>query len=505
MKLQSHLAWVLAVAGGICLGAAVGFTQPAKEAGLPPVPARSPQELSIAFRQVAERTLPAVVTVRAVAKPRQLQAGSGRGPSTQQEELFRRFFGDDPRFEQFFEGPRSTPRREGAGSGFIVDKRGIVLTNSHVVEGADQVFVVMQDGREIQATSWNFDPRSDVAIVRFSAQGDLPVLPLGDSDQMQVGDWVLALGNPFGVGMSVTAGIISATGRGPGINEREQYLQTDAAINPGNSGGPLINLYGEVVGINTAISTQSGGYDGIGFAIPANNVRWIADQLIQDGKVSRSYLGVALQDLTNDLRSTLGLANGHGALVGDVFKGSPAEKAKIEPGDVILEFNGQTVTDRDKLVEIVERSPAGKDYKAVILRGGEKMTLTVSLEPMPDDYTAALRRGRGRDEKPEKGAVENENVGKLGLRATNLTEELAQQLGIEGSVHGVVVESVTAGGSAEQAGLRAGDVIQRVGTKPVKNLDEFRDAVAAADLSKGILLHIKRSGGSAFVVLKPVE
>lgn len=503
MKFHRNLSWFLAVVGGVCLGAAVGFTQPTKEAGLPPIPARSPQELSIAFRDVAARTLPGVVSIRSVAKPKQLSTRTDRGRDAQQEELFRRFFGNDPRFDQYFNSPQMSPRREGAGSGFIVDSRGIVMTNSHVVEGADQVFVVMQDGREFPADSWHNDPRSDVAIVRFTPKEDLVVLPLGNSDQMQVGDWVLALGNPFGVGMSVTAGIISATGRGPGINEREQYLQTDAAINPGNSGGPLVNLYGEVVGINTAISTQSGGYDGIGFAIPANNARWIADQLIQDGKVTRSYLGVALQDLTNDLRSTLGLRNGHGALVGDVFKGSPADKAKIEPGDVILEFDGQVVTDRDKLVEIVERSAAGKNYKATVLRGGEQMTLSVNLEPMPDDYTAALRRNRTRESTEAQGGAEN--VGKLGLRATDLTEELAQGLGIDGPIQGVMVESVTAGGSAEQAGLRTGDVIQRVGTKPVKNLKEFGEALAAADLSQGILLHVKRASGSAFVVVKPAE
>ncbi|MCA8997993.1 MAG: Do family serine endopeptidase [Planctomycetaceae bacterium] len=508
MTLRRNFAWVLAIAGGICLGAAVGFTQSQTDEGLAPPPLRSPQELSNSFRDVAQRALPAIVSIETETNPRPLAGveGGGRRQSPLDDEMFRRFFGEDPRFEQFFNAPRMMPRQQGAGSGFLVDKRGIILTNSHVVENADRVTVTLHDGREFEAESWNFDPRSDVAIVRINAGEDLPFLALGNSDQMQIGDWVLALGNPLNVGVSVTAGIISATGRGPGINEREQYLQTDAAINPGNSGGPLVNLFGDVVGINTAISTRSGGYDGVGFAIPSNNARWVADQLIQDGEVHRSYLGVQLQELSNEIRSQLGLDRRDGALVVDVFPDTPAAKAKIQAGDIVLQFAGETVANRDALVDLVERSAPNKDYKAVVLREGEEVTLTVRLEPMPQDYTAALRRARGRDiEEEETQTSEHIEVSKFGFEVAELTKDVAEQLGIDQSLQGVIVQSVSDGGAAQRAGLEIGDVIQRIGTRPVRNLNDFRATIDRTDLSRGLLLHVRRDESSAFIVLKPSE
>jgi serine protease Do len=428
----------------------------------------------------------------------------GNGQLSPEERMLREFFGNQrPGMERFFRNaPRSTPRQHGAGSGFIVDPTGIILTNSHVVEGADRVTVKLVDGRELAAESWNFDPRSDVAIVRIKADEPLPALTLGDSKQMQVGDWVLALGNPFNVGTTVTAGIISATGRGPGINEREEYLQTDAAINPGNSGGPLVNMFGEVVGINTAISTRSGGYDGIGFAIPSKNVRWVADQLIAHGEVKRSYLGVQLQMLSSDLRRQLDVPWGQGALVSEVFPNTPAEQAKLQPGDIIMEFDGHKVGDRDDLVDIVERSAPKKTYDMKVLRAGKEVTLAVKLEPMPSDYTAALRRARVQDHPTEQAKPENEEISKLGVEVTELNSEISEQLGMDKDSKGVVVRSVKSGSPADEAGLQSGDVIQRVGTSAVQNLSEFRDAVNKADLASGVLLHIKRGKNAAFVVVK---
>ncbi len=511
MRARTNVALLLTAIGGICLGvAAVGVSQSTPPVtALAPAPARSPEDLSIAFREVAQRVLPAVVSISTETKAvRSTESANSRGQrnGSLDEEMLKRFFGDDPRFEQFFQQPpRSIPKQQGAGSGFIVDGSGIVLTNSHVVEGADKVKVKLNDGREFDADSWNFDPRSDVAIIRIKSKETLPSVVLGDSKLMQVGDWVLALGNPFNVGTTVTAGIISATGRGPGINEREEYLQTDAAINPGNSGGPLVNLHGEVIGINTAISSRSGGYDGIGFAIPSVNVRWVADQLISHGEVKRSYLGVQLQELTTELRNQLKVPVGKGALVLDVLPDTPAVGAKLQPGDVIVSFNGQAIKDRDALVGLVEQSLPGKNYDLKVLREGKEVDLTVKLEPMPSNYTAALRRARMHDKPSEKPASEDAEISKLGIDITELTPNLAEQLGLEKGSTGVLVKNVKDGSPAAESGLQSGDLIQRVGTSAVKNVEDFRTAVNKADLKSGLLLHIKRGSNSAFVVVKDIE
>lgn len=503
--------WVLTMLGGICLGAAaVGLSQqqesatPTTLSALPPAqPAYSPDEFSVAFRDISERVLPAVVSLQTEIRPREI-ARDRRGPSPLEERFFREFFGDDPRLEEFFrDRPQRTPRRRGAGSGFVVSEDGIILTNSHVVEGADSVRVRLYDGREIEADEWEYDPRSDVAIVRISVNEKLPYVTLGDSDQMEIGDWVLALGNPFQVGTTVTAGIISATGRGPGILEREGFLQTDAAINPGNSGGPLVNLHGEVIGINTAIATRTGSYDGIGFAIPSRMARWVAEHLIEHGEVKRSYLGVSLQDLSPELREQLGVPFGQGALVADVRADTPAEKAGVQPGDIILEFDDRLITDRDDLVDVVERSESGKPYSMVVQREGEKVTIQVTLEPMPGDYTPALQRRLRGDRTPETPEPQEVESQRLGIQVAELDAELAEQLGVDESTRGVVVQRVRPDTPAARAGLQTGDIIQRVGTRPIRTLEEFRQAVRNVNLEeRGLLLHIRRGDGSAFVVLK---
>jgi len=514
--MQRKLGWLFTAVGGICLGAAaVGLSQPAPSSpALAPPPAHSPDDLSIAFREVSQKVLPAVVSIKSEIKAREIASNQNNDSDTltdPQEKMLREFFGNNPGFEQFFQQrrpglrPRMTPRQEGAGSGFIVDPQGIVLTNSHVVEGADRIVVKLNDGRELVAESWNFDPRTDIAIVRIKTDKPLPALTLGDSNQMQVGDWVLALGNPFNVGTTVTSGIISATGRGPGINEREEYLQTDAAINPGNSGGPLVNLYGEVIGINTAISSRSGGYDGIGFAIPSKNVRWVAEQLITHGEVKRSYLGVQLQALTSELRQKLKVPFGKGALISEVGSGTPAEKAKLLSGDVILNFDGRVISDRDDLVDAVERAAPDKNYNLNVLRDGKEMQLTVKLEAMPSDYTPALQRARMHDNPTQQTKPSQQEVSKLGIEVSPLDSQLASQLGVDKEMKGLVVRNVRQGSPAEEAGLEVGDIIQRVGTTTVSNLDDFGAAIEKADLSTGLLLHIKRGKGSAFIVINAEE
>lgn len=499
--------WVLTLVAGTGLGAAAITWSQGVDSSLTVPATSSPDDLSIAFREVATQALPAVVWIETHATPHtavreETQLEEEGAPPTG-EDLFRRFFGNDPRFRDFdFQMP-DAPNipQEGHGSGFIIDPSGIIMTNAHVVEGADKLIVHFYDGSEATAESWSADPRSDVAIVRVKAEQPLPVLALGNSDLMQVGDWVLAAGNPFDVGVTVTAGIISATGRGPGINERESYLQTDAAINPGNSGGPLLNLNGEVVGINTAISTSSGGYDGVGFTIPINMARWVAEQLIETGEVKRAYLGVALQEMSNELRRQFNVGVGQGALVSQVYPETPAAKAGIEEGDVIVEMADQPITDRGQLQGIVEALEIGQAYEAVVLRDGERVTLELTMEQMPGDFTPAMRRIRANEDtapdEPE-GATFDE----LGLKVEKVTPELVQQLGISEDAQGVVVTTVKEDSPAAGIGLQPGDVIEKVGSKRVTTPQEFREAVDALSLETGIALLITRGEASQFIVLK---
>ena len=506
MSARRFTLWLLTLVAGTGLGAAAISWSQQSGPGLAVPPARTPNDLSLAFREVAGQVLPAVVWIETHATLHRETAdgdgdGDGDSPGNPSEELFRRFFGDDPRFKGF-QFPQMPQRPvEGHGSGFIVDSKGIILTNAHVVENADKVIVHFQDGSEIVADDVVADSRSDVAIVRVSADKPLPVIMLGDSDLMQVGDWVLAAGNPFDVGVTVTAGIISATGRTPDINDRENYLQTDAAINPGNSGGPLVNLNGEVVGINTAISTSSGGYDGVGFAIPVNMVRWVADQLITDGAVKRAVLGVALDELTNDLRKAFGVPLGEGALVARVFPDMPAAEAGVEEGDIVVEIGGRRVKNRADLQGIVEALEVDKTYPLHVLRDGEEVTLDVTLAAMPDEFSNSRRRIRPQRENPpeEKPTPEFDQ---LGLQVQEIDDTLRTQLDIGEGVAGVVVTAVKEGSPAAATGLRSGDVIEKVVTTPVTTPDEFHAAVDKLSLDEGIALLVTRGPRSTFVVVK---
>ena len=308
--LTANRNWMFAIIGSACLvGAAVGVAQKDVSSDVPV--AANATELSSIFRDVSKRAMPSIVSIETVSKTSQV-ADQQMLPFGD-DSPFKDLFQNDPRFKDMLKQhqnqPRRAPRKMGTGSGFIINKSGLIMTNSHVVNGADVVKVTLNDGREFTASDIKTDPRSDVAVIKIDAP-DLVAIPLGDSSKMEIGDWVLAIGNPFGIGMSVTNGIISAKSRGPGINDREDYLQTDAAINPGNSGGPLLNLRGEVIGINTAISSRSGGYDGVGFAIPVNMARWVSGQLIDHGMVKRSFLGVGIQPISNDLSKSFDIKVG---------------------------------------------------------------------------------------------------------------------------------------------------------------------------------------------------
>ncbi|QDT36753.1 Do family serine endopeptidase [Stratiformator vulcanicus] len=515
---RTSASWV----GGIVVGAVIAGTvgvwaqttpgpdlYKSKEAKQGAIDARN---LSSAFRDVSDAVLPAIVSIEATSKRREVVVGDSPLPLQQFEGTpFERFFENDPQLRQFLRrGPQAPqgqqrrqfmPSRQSKGSGFIIDAaNGIVMTNSHVVRGAETVLVKLSDGREFESTDFETDPRTDVAIVRIEAD-NLSEVALGDSDAAKVGDWVLAFGSPFGLDMSVTAGIVSAKGRGPGINEREDYIQTDAAINPGNSGGPLVDLSGQVVGINTAISSRSGGYDGIGFAIPVSMARWVAQQLIDNGEVQRAYLGVGIQPLSNDLAAQFGTDRARGAIITQVFEGSPADRAGLQVGDLVLTLDGREVTGPRKLQAIVELLKIDDSYPVTLLRDGKKMTLNITFNEMPEDFGRVVNTSDSDGESEEQSEEASVEFDDLGLELQDLTSDVAEQLGYGEGVRGVVVTGVTPGSPAQFAGLRPGLVISRAGNSGLSSVDDFKTAYEAANVENGLLLLIRSPQGARFVTL----
>jgi serine protease Do len=369
------------------------------------------------------------------------------------------------------------------GSGFIVESSGIIVTNNHVVADADEIIVRLHDGREFKGSGVRTDPRTDLAILRIDVGEPLQALRFGDSDGIGVGDWVVAVGNPFGHELTVTSGIISAKGRGPGIAEREDFLQTDAAINPGNSGGPLLDLDGNVIGVNTAISSRSGGFDGIGFAVPGRMAWWVVKQLIEHDEVKRAFIGITIQPVTNDLASHLDLNVGEGAIVTQVFPKSPGKTAKLEPGDVVLSLDGKPVSGPRSLQGIVERLEVDKTYSVEILREGKRLKLPIVLKQMPGEYTMA-NVGRQQRQEPEEEVNEDVvEVSDFGFKVRELTPEIAEQLRLD-SDEGVVVSSVDSAGAAARV-LSVGDVILKVSSHKIDNVADFNKGLAEADPTKG--------------------
>ncbi len=480
--------------GGLLLHGASGTPSPAAGGDPPAAAIAAANDLSAAFRYASERVLPSVVTIRTVVESTVSSRGTAPAFPEEFEPLLKRFFGEDlPEFD--LRTPRPF-RQEGMGSGVIIDPNGIILTNNHVVGGGERgkvkVIVRLHDGREFTAVDVKSDPKTDLAIVRIEGAGPLAAAPLGDSDAIQIGDWVLAIGNPFGLSHSVTAGIISAKSRGMGIAEREDFLQTDAAINPGNSGGPLVNLRGEVIGINTAISTRGGGSDGVGFAVPINLARWVGTQLVEKGSVQRAFLGISIQQVNSDLSKQFGLSAVQGAVVTEVRPDSAAAQAGVQVGDVVVEFDGHPIHNPRDLQNVVERSSLDTPHKLTIMRNGKHLTLEVRLQPMPQNLTAS----RSSAEPAQPSEFDD-----LGLEVANLTPEVAERLGMTGAT-GVVITNVAAGSLAEELGLREGMVITRVGRQSINTVEDFRAAVKDADLKTGLLLLVRTAEGSRFIVLK---
>lgn len=453
--------------------------------------------LSRAFRQAADVAMPAVVTVRSKTKAKVVRSEQ----RFQQQNPFKGtpfedFFGEGGM--KGFQMPNPGPR-EGMGSGVIIDKSGIVLTNNHVVAGADEVEVHLADGRTFKGFDIKTDDQTDLAVIHIKPEGDpLPVARLGNSDELEIGDWVIAIGNPFELEQTVSAGIISGKGRELGSIRRAKFLQTDAAINPGNSGGPLVNLSGEVVGINTAIATNTGSFNGVGFAIPVNLAKWVVPQLVKSGRVERAYLGVAIGEITPELAAQFGVQANSGVLVSEVFPNSPAADAGFRAGDVIRKFAGKEVHNPRELQELVERTTLGSKNSIEVWRDGKSVTMEVVSKALPKDFGRVAGQDDSEGSSPESQMVENSA---LGMDVTDLSAEQAEQLGYKGET-GALVAEVDPNGLAYAAGIRPGMLVLKVGKSSVKNANDFKQAVSQAKIEDGVLLLVRTQAGNRFVVLK---
>jgi serine protease Do len=451
------------------------------------------KSLSRAFEKVVEKITPSLVHVNPIKK---IDVQANPLMSLPEGHPFREFFGDQ------FGNPRGMPRsdngakkgrksfkeQQGLGTGFIIDREGHIITNNHVVSGADEVTVTLADKRKLPASIVGVDPYSDLAILKVNAENLTPVV-LGDSDALKIGEWIIAAGNPFGFDNSYTAGIVSAKGRSlMHGTQYEDYIQTDAAINPGNSGGPLVNLTGEVVGINTAIFTRSGGNMGLGFAIPVNMAKSIKQSLITEGKVTRGWLGVAIQDLNSELAESFNYEGSKGALVGDLTPDSPAAKAGLMSGDILTYFDGKEIENVNRLRHMVAMTKPNSNIPVKFWRAGKVKE-------------AYIKIGELSPEEKEEVKEEPEYAEDLGLRVSDLNSELQRQFNIDRKTGAVVVE-VEPYGLAGQVGIQEADVILSVGDKNINKASEFYDAVKNANLKKGIRLIVETQGMKRFVFIK---
>ncbi len=426
------------------------------------------------FSKLAEKLKPAVVNISTTMVVKE-QPFRGRPSPWGEQDPFRDFW------EKFFGG--EMPQTRSLGSGFIINKEGYIVTNNHVVENAKEIIITLHDERDFRAEVIGRDKKTDLALIKIEAEEDLPVAPIGDSDKLGVGEWVIAIGNPFGLAETVTAGIASAKGRVIGAGPYDDFIQTDASINPGNSGGPLFNFWGEVVGINTAIIATG---QGIGFAIPINMAKELLPQLKEKGRVTRGWLGVGIQGVTKQLAESFALKEKKGALVAQVFKDGPAEKAGIQQGDIILEFDGKEINDFGDLPRIVASTPVEKDVTVKVFRNGQIITLQARVAEMEEPTEIAKAPSR----KP------------LGIIVQDITPEIARSLGLEAET-GVVVTGVEPGSPAAEAGIQRGDVIYEVERKPIKDAEEFEQAIEAAVGKENILFLIRRGESTLFVAIAP--
>ena len=435
------------------------------------------------FTEIVKKAQPAVVNISTtqVVKQRGLPFGGQHG--FQMPDYFERFFGQQI--------PREY-KNKGLGTGFIISQEGYILTNNHVVEKAEEILVKLNDDREFEAKIIGTDPKTDIALIKIDSKKDLPFIEFGDSSKLQIGDWVLAIGNPFGLEHTVTAGIISAKGRkevNPGGRQGYyNFIQTDASINPGNSGGPLIDLEGNVIGINTAINAAG---QGIGFAIPVNMAKKLLPQLKSKGKVTRSWIGIRIQKITDELAKSFGMKETRGALVSEVVENGPADKAGIKSGDVILEFDGEPVKNSNDLPWLASMAGVGKKVNIKVYRDGYVKTLSIKLGEMPDNNSESLPNSIEED-------VEEKT---LGLKIKNLTKEMQKSLGIQAQ-EGVVVADVNSDSKSFEAGVRRGDIIVKVNSTEIKSVKSFIKTVEKIKDGGVVRLFIKRQGGSLFLAFE---
>lgn len=472
-----------------------------------PAPIEIPSVEPSTFRHMVKRVLPAVVSIDSETKvartsvktpkqPRKLPFDDSRIP-----EEFRKYFEGFKGFDgtdNFDEVPDSP--QHGFGSGFLVDPKGVVLTNNHVVAGADQVRVTLHDGRKFVSKEIRTDSRTDLALVYLDVKGEnLPYLELGNSDSMEIGDRVLAFGAPFGLRGTVTQGIVSGKGRSMNLNMYEDFLQTDAAINPGNSGGPLVSLDGKVIGINTAIRTRTGGFQGVGLAIPSNMAKHVKEALARDGVVHRGYLGVQVRELDPEVASRLGLAKGVGVVVAEVFNDTPAAKSGLKAGDIILKAGNTEVHDGRGLQMAIATAPLNQKLELTIHRDGAKVVHPVQIEEQPKTFGSA-RASVPRETNTEPQGV---SIEKLGLELSDLNSKLADDLGFESKTRGVVITDVKSNSIANVGGLTRGMLITKVDKQSVNTAEEARRALDSASLERGVLLQVRSpQGGVNYVLLR---
>ncbi len=483
-KVRSHLL-VAVVAVGVAVALVPAKPLSAQAAG----PAVGGPRGLPDFTELVELLGPSVVNIRTVEKVK-----SGGRSDDEMQELLRRFFGDRvPNMPR--PNPRAQPEEEqqprGVGSGFILTPDGFVMTNAHVVDGADEVVVTLTDNREFKARIIGADKRTDVAVVKIDATG-LPAVKIGDVNRLKVGEWVMAIGSPFGLENTVTAGIVSAKQRDTG--DYLPFIQTDVAINPGNSGGPLINMRGEVVGINSQIYSRSGGFQGISFAIPIDEASRVADQLRSSGRVTRGRIGVQIDAVMKEVAESIGLGKAQGALVRNVESGAPADKAGVEPGDIILRFDGKPIDKSSDLPRLVGNTKPGTKSTLTVFRRGATKELQVTVAEIEPEKAQA----RKADAKPADKAKSSKAGEPLGLAVSDLTDAQKAELKLKG---GVRVDA--ASGSAARAGLREGDVILQLGNSQVANVKEFEAALARADKTKAIALLVQRADSANIVLVRP--
>ncbi len=482
---------VISLIAGIFITAKLDITNPSTAQSFwqeaVPVPA-APSMRPDNFVELAKRLSPSVVNISTTqtikARP-VFPFPEFKGPFGGPED----FFGDD-----FNNGPQDREvKRQSLGSGFVINKEGYILTNYHVIENATEIIVTLSEHKkDYRAKVVGQDPKLDIALIKITADADLPAVILGNSDELLIGEWVVAIGNPFGLGGSVTAGIVSQKGRVIGAGPYDNFIQTDASINPGNSGGPLFNMKGQVVGINTAIVA---GGQGIGFATPVNMVKDVLVQLKEKGRITRGWIGVGIQELTPELAKSFGLKEAKGALVSSVNPGDPADAAGIKQGDIIVSFDGKRINEMNDLPRIVAATTPGRSVPVAVLRDGQEKTLYAKVGTKTEEEAVEAEIKEEQPPRTDK---------RIGISAHEITPEVAKRLGVP-DTEGVVIMSVKPESPAGLANLRRGDIIKEVNKKPVKNLSEYKKAVAALEKSDVVLFLIKRGNSTVYVILKLKE